>query len=340
MSSSNQLETVAIDIGISKIKVVVSNKNGEITQTLITDNKNGFAVPNNSSQIKSMSDSLKNIFNEHKIPKKNIYLAMPETFTSTQVIEIPTLTDTELATSIHWQAQQYIPIPKEELALNYQVLFRPDKKDEAVTNMRVLLIGINQKNLDNVIAAYKEAGLEPTVLETNTIATIRHHAPTQNTDSASLIVNFGASGIDIIVMKNNEINLAISHQTGSNMITRALMSTFNLPFEKAEEYKQAYGLNTNYFEGKIANAIAPIAQTILNDIKHTMTFFNKKNNYEAINQLFICGGGSLMPGFPELLAANLNLDIQPLDVFKKLNGSLPEKDHLLFPVAAGLIKRN
>ena len=338
MANQSNQESVSVDLGSALVKIIVTDKQGAISQTVVANNHLGYSVPTKTTQIEPVGNLLKEIFNQHRLPKKNIRIAMPERLVSTQVISIPTLTDSELASSISWQAQQYIPIPKEDLALNYQVLFRPEKKDAAVQNMRVLLAGIDQNNLNNLTTAYKQAGLEPNVLETESIATLRNLKP-DGVEASTMVVNFGASGLDLIIVKNNEIAMAISHQTGSDMITKALMNTFNLPADKAEEYKRAYGIDSRHAEGKIAQAIVPVAQTIITDIKNTLTFYNSKNNLQTIGRLVICGGGSLMPGFPELLAANLNLEIIPMDIFSDMTGNIPDKDHLLYPVAAGLAKR-
>ncbi|MBQ6436364.1 pilus assembly protein PilM [bacterium] len=339
LSNNQNKKAVAVDLGSNQIKVVVTDKSGSITQTVIAHNPLGYGLPLKTPQIEPLAELLKNIFAENKLPKQNLYIAMPEKHVSTQVISIPTLTDSELASSINWQAQQYIPIPKEELVLNYQVLYRPDKKDTAVKEMRVLLTGINKTHLNNLTATYRQAGLEPTVLETESIATLRH-LHIDNQDSASMIVNLGASGMDLIVVKGSEIDMAISHQTGSDMITKAIMSTFNLNHDQAEQYKKAYGIDPRQAEGKIAQAIVPVAQIILGDIKNTIAFYNRKNPLRTLSRVYICGGGSLMPSFPELLATNLNLEIVPLDIFADLTGEIPQKDQLLFPVASGLIKRN
>lgn len=339
LSSKGQLEVVAVDLGSSKIKIVVTGTQGEITKTLVLPNPLGYSVPTKTTQIEPLVAFLKDTFDQNHLPKTNLALSMPEHFVSTQVISIPTLTDSELASSINWQAQQYIPIPAEELILNYQVLFRPDKKDSATKEMRVLLAGIKKDDFNYLTSTYKQAGLTPTVLETETISALRHLPETLTDDSSSMILNFGASGIDLIIVRGTEIAMSISHQTGSTMITKALMNTFNLPFEKAEEYKQLYGIDARHAEGKIAQAIVPIIQTILGDIKNTLSFYNGKNPIQPINRLFIGGGGSLMPGFPELLAANLNLEILPLDVFAGFSGELPDKDQLLYIVAGGLAKR-
>ncbi len=339
LSSKKNQETVAVDLGSSFVKIVQIGKQGEILQTLTVPNTLGYSVPTKTTQIDGTANFLKGIFEENHLPKTNLSLALPEKIVSTQVISIPTLTDSELASSINWQAQQYIPIPKEELVLNYQVLYRPDKKDSATQEMRVLLIGINQENLNNLLAAYKQAGLEPTVLETESLSVMRHLPADLRGDSASMIMNFGASGFDLCLTKGTEIAMALSHQTGSLMITRALMNTFNLPMDKAEEYKWYYGVDARHAEGKIAQAIVPLMQTILGDIKNTLTFFNNQNPTQSISRLFVCGGGAMMPGFPELLAANLNLEVLPLGVFDNTVGSIPENNHLIYAVASGLTKR-
>ena len=334
----SQNSTACLDLGSSLTKIAIVNKKQELEKTLVVENVLGFSVPNDQKQVAAFASYLEDIFTQHKLPRIGLRLAMPEKLTSTQIIDIPTLTDVELATSIQWQAQQYIPIPKEDLVLSYQVLFRPEKKDEAVTNMRVLLIGIHRQNRDHLLAACKIAGVEPSLLETETISTLRHLLQ-QTGESTQMVINFGASGLDLAIVKNNELNLSIAHQNGSEMITKSLMTAFNLPRDKAEEYKKAYGIDKRHFDGKIAKAIEPIAQMIISDIKNTVAFYNSKNNLSHITHIYFAGGGSMMPGFPELLAVNFNLEINPLGIFSNIGGNIPEKDHLLYPIAVGLAKK-
>ena len=229
-SGSAAKEMVAIDLGSSHFKAIVTDKQGMISQTIIEANPLEYNIPTQPTQLEGFAQVLRDFFGRNKLPKRNIALAMPERFVSTQVISIPALTDSELASSISWQAKQYIPIPEEELVLTYNVLYRPDKKDAGTKEMRVLLEGINNNNLQSLTTAFRQAGLEPTVLETESLATVRHFH-INNEEESSMIVNFGANGMDIIVMRGNEMAMAISHQTGSGMITKALMNTFSLTFE-------------------------------------------------------------------------------------------------------------
>ncbi len=334
----NNASTVCLDFGSFYAKVAVTNRKGELEKAFFVDNTLGFSIPKDQKQVAGFAGYLEDIFTQNKLSRSNVRLAMPEKLASTQIIEIPTLTDVELATSVQWQAQQYIPIPKEDLVLSHQVLFRPEKKDEGIVNMRVLLVGIHKQDLDNILSAFKIVGIDASLMETETIASLRHLTSIGG-ESAQMMMNFGASGLDLAVIRGTELGAVISHQTGSDMITKALMTAFNLPKDKAEEYKRQYGIDPQHFEGKIAQVIAPIAQTIITDIKNTIAFYNSKNSLNTVSRLIFAGGGSMMPGFPELLATNFNLEIAPVDVFNNISGNIPQKDQLLYPVVVGLAKK-
>jgi Tfp pilus assembly PilM family ATPase len=122
-------------------------------------------------------------------------------------------------------------------------------------------------------------------------------------------------------------------------MTKALMNTFNLPGEKAEGYKITYGLNQQHFEGKIANALLPIANIILGDIRNTMTYFSSIDSLSVIERMIISGGPAQTPGFLEFLMTNLNLEILPAEPFYGLMGQVAMDNLLMYPVVAGLAKK-
>ncbi len=336
--SSKIPAAVNIDLGSFYTKVATVNRRGELEKILLIDNTLGFDIPKDRNQVEGFAGYLNEIFTTYKLPRNNVKIALPEKYASTQVIEIPTLTDVELATSIQWQAQQYLPIPKDDLVLSYQVVFRPEKKDEAVTNMRVLLVGMRQSDLTNLLEAFAQANLDATMMETSTLANLRNLSLQPNQTSVMLL-DFGANNLNLGVIHNNEIALSLSHPNGSELISKALMNTFNLPKEKAEEYKINYGLDANHFEGKIAQALTPIMQALLNDLNNTLTFYNNKNTLSPISKIFFCGGGALMPGFSEFLRLNLNLEIAPVEVFSNITGNIPKDNHLIYSPSLGLAKK-
>ena len=331
-------EVVSIDLGASLVKLIVTDKKGAVVRAVVVPNRLGFSIPQETVQIERLKDLINSIFKEHNLPKRGARLTLPESAVVTQVVSVPHLTDAELASSIAWQAEQYIPIPKEELELEYQVLYRPDKQNEQVENMRVLLIGIRRNLLNNFLAAFRGAGVEATLLETETVSLLRDLALPVNSP-VTMVANFGASGMTVSVVRNGELTMAVNHGDGGDLMTKALMNTFNLPSDKAEGYKIAYGLQRGVFEEKIYNALLPIANIFLTDIKNSMAFFSTLDSLSVIERLIIAGGPAQMPGLMEFLMENLNLEIMPAAPFYGLEGNLPVDNLLLYPVVAGLAKK-
>jgi Tfp pilus assembly PilM family ATPase len=100
-----------------------------------------------------------------------------------------------------------------------------------------------------------------------------------------------------------------------------------------------YGLQRGVFEDKIYNALLPIANILLTNIKNSMTFFGTLDSLSVIERLIIAGGPAQTPGLMEFLMENLSLEIMPAAPFYGLEGNLPVENLLLYPVAAGLAKK-
>ncbi len=328
-----------IDIGSFSAKVVKSIKKGkkQVVDVLEVPNTLGFSVPSSDGQVERLRDFLKQLIDKHKIAHNNIRLALPETVVSTQVISIPYLTDGELASSISWQAEQYIPVPKNELSLEYKVLYRPDR-NERNGMMRVLLVGTRKVILNNFINSFTAIGLEPTILETQSLALVRA-AKIQKDDPATLIVHIGANNMILIIVNKGEIRLVVNQPSGGEMITKTLITNFGLTRENAENYKIKYGMLKENFEGKMFNAIVPMVNITINQIKNTLTFFSSQNKDVSIGRLMLSGGGGHLLGFQEFLVEALGLEIIAINTFDGVENNIVNNNPMAFAVNMGLLLR-
>jgi type IV pilus assembly protein PilM len=135
------MSITALDIGTHTIKAI-SAKGGKQIQVLKTvdiPNSLGLVIPQSDQETTQFSEMIANLINDYKLDASDVRLSLPESIIANKVIEVPVLTDAELASAVGWQAEQYIPIPKDDLSLEYQVLFRPDKKMPDA-KMKVLLV--------------------------------------------------------------------------------------------------------------------------------------------------------------------------------------------------------
>ncbi|MCL2110318.1 pilus assembly protein PilM [Microgenomates group bacterium] len=343
--SFNKQEFSAWDIGASSIKIVWAANSGQelkINKSLEVTNSLGFTAPEEGIQVEQMQALIGSIIKEYKLPTKGIRLSLPESAVSTQIIELPNLSDAEIASSISWQAAQYLPIPNEELVTEYSILYRPPElisgAQDPNAKMRLLLIGTRKKTIANFVSFFRENGAEPAVMETQTVSLLRHfNLPDES--PRTMIVNFGDSLMNVVAVNQGELVFSLSYPEAGALLTKTLISEFNLSSEQALSYKVGAGLDPNQAEGKIRTTLMPIMDMVLSNLRNADSFFASKTNTSGAERLILTGGSSALIGLIDLLAQSLKKEVVVADNFTGLTGDIPATNQLAYSIVLGLIKR-
>lgn len=338
---SSKSQNVCWDIGSYSVKVVVANGDGEnfqIEKAVEVVNPTGISFPAQKLQLDQLQGLIASIISEHKIPTSGVRFSLPENIVSTQLIEMPNLSDAELASAITWQAEQYLPIPKEELVTEYQVLSRPDLKVSTGQNMQILLVGTRKQVIEQTVAMFRANGIELELLENQTVSLARQlslPAEAPNT----MLIQIGANLTTILVLRRGQPFFVLNYPEAGELLTKALMNNFSISKDKAEEYKKAFGLLADKGEGKIAAALQPVIDLIVGNIRNAISFFATKNDQEKIERLFLTGGSAQLPGFATYLQNTFAIETSLVDNFSGLKGKIPEQDQPSYSIALGLAKR-
>ena len=334
------MANVAIDIGTYSIKALHA-KNGrknEILRAVEIPNTAGVSVPTEKTSTAKLVETIDTLFSDHSLPRRNVRISLPESMVSTKVIQIPYLSDAELASAIGWQAEQYIPIPKEELSLEYEVIYRPPKSEKN-SLMSVLLIGVKHEVVDSFVDVFTNVGIEPKFLETQTLSILRSLDFTTE-DPITLVVHIGASTMDLSVVRGGQFAFVLSYPNGGSLFTRAIERVLGLKPQQAEEYKRAYGLNKEYLEGKINKALLPVVQSFTAEIKKAMQYYVTQFPGESISRILLSGGSAQLPGLIPFIAQDLGVETLIASPFINSTGEIPQANHTAFTVCMGLILRN
>lgn len=332
------MSTLALDIGSYSVKAVSGKigRNIQIQRVLEIANQIGVALPNDDTVMEKMATLLDSMFNDYELPKDDVRLSLPEAVVSTKVIAIPPLSDAELASAIGWQAEQHIPIPLEELALEYQVLYRPPRREK--TPMRVLLIGTRKKLVENYVDMFHAIGIEPTLLETQLLSIIRSLSFT-NEDPTTLVAHLGATGMDLSVVHQGEIEFVVSNMNGGRLLTRSLEHGIGLDATQAEQYKRSYGLDMEQFEGKVGQALMPSVKIMVGELRKAISFFANKNAQAAVQRVVLSGGTALLPGLIQEMTNQLGVEVLVSSPFSIASGEIPENiNHPSMTVCMGLMQ--
>ncbi|KKT31840.1 MAG: type IV pilus assembly protein PilM, nonfunctional [Microgenomates group bacterium GW2011_GWF2_45_18] len=303
---------IGLDVGTYSIKTVAlrQQKNAFIVERAsMIANPLGLVIPSQQADRDRFVELLKHMIKDQTIPSGEVHVGLPEAFVSTKIVEMPHLSDQELSSAVGWQAEQYIPIPADDLQLEYQVLYRPPKNDPS-QKMRVLMIGVSKTFVTSYVDLFYQAGLDVRSLGTQTMSIFRL-ANLDHTLPTTLIVNIGATTTDMVVVHNHELAFTYSYPNGGAVLSRAIERGLGLSASQAEEYKRTYGMDETQLEGKIKQAMMPIFQPFMNEMQKAMQYFSGSFKGATVQKILVAGGGSAMNSISAILAEQFQVEIAP-----------------------------
>jgi type IV pilus assembly protein PilM len=244
-------------------------------------------------------------------------LALEEKDIFMRVINVPGMSDKELRSSITFEAEQYIPLPLEEVNLSYQKLEIPTSQKGKIS---VQLVAAKKDVIERYIKIVKEAKLIPVGVEPEALA-IGRALTSKNDGEANLILHMGFQKSLIIITLKNSVVFTRTLSSGGDAMSRAIAQNLNLDYMQAEEYKKAYGLNQDQADGKIYEALKPMFESIISEIGRAQMFFTTHHPGVNINRVVLSGGTALMPGLLLFMANNLNVEVELANPFANMNFS-------------------
>src|ERR1700742_2473128 len=115
----------------------------------------------------------------------------------TKVIQMPrSLRNADLEAQVEMQADQYIPLPMDEVSYDFEVL-GPSEKDPETND--VLLVATRTENVEQRQAAVKAAGLNAKIVDVEAFALanacklMTHQMPDGGIDRSIAVLDFGRS---------------------------------------------------------------------------------------------------------------------------------------------------
>jgi type IV pilus assembly protein PilM len=248
------------------------------------------------------------------------------------------MTEKDLTSAMQYETQQYIPVPLADVTLDYQVI---EGRAPVEGQMEVLIIAAPKTLVSRFLKVLKDAMLDVVGLETETIAVSRSLIP-DNKTPATMLVNIGALTTDLSVVSAGAVRFTRSISTGGTALARAISQSLGFDLNQAEEYKRTYGFDSNQLEGKIMQAIKPIFDVVIDEIKRSAAFYNTHHKEDMVKRTVVCGGTASLPGIIVYMASSLDLEVvlgnpwQRLYVSPKFSKKDMEDSGPSFSVAVGL----
>lgn len=335
---------IGLDIGSHTVKIIelAREKNRAI---LLAAGSTPTPAKALSSKVAADSEAvavaIKQLLKDTGAKSRNVNIALPESQVFTRVIDVPQLSQRELASAIRWEAEQYIPLPLDQVNVDFTVL--RDSKETKTNMMEVLLVAAPKILLERYLTILELAELTPVGVETEIIAASRALVRSVSGVKTVMIVSLGAQTTDLAILHAGVLAFTRSISAGGEALSRALAQGLEFNLSQAEEFKKTYGLEKDKLEGKIVAAAKPIMDTIVGEIKRAIAFYQEKYKDERVEPIVLSGGTARLPGMVVYIAENLGIESQLANpwvgIEKDARFAVLDSEGPTFGVAVGLALR-
>lgn len=330
---------VGLDIGSYSIKAIETEKKGDqvsLSSIVSTYNPVGHFVPSDQKQYEMLLAQIKTMLTENKLIGKKVALSLPENFVYSSIVEMPWLSDAELSSAITWEAEQHLPVSLDSVNLEYSVLSRPENQNQG--KMKLLLVAAKKDIVERLVTTMEYLEMDLIAIEPASLALGRAFVFGGQSQEAALLCNMGALTTDVVVVVDGKPVFMHTITTGGLALTRSIEKGLGLQPSQAEEYKRSYGLSRDQLEGKVANTLTSIFNTILAELKKSIQFYQSEGGGQ-IAKIVLYGGSSYLPALVPYITETLGTETviaNPFENVQPKEGVRLPKEVASFGVAFGL----
>ncbi len=196
----------------------------------------------------------------------------------------------------------------------------------------IILISVPKDIANGYVRICNSIGLEVVSLCSEALSLAR--VILKNSNKQSLIVDMGSYATNLSFFDSNDkINMSITIPTAGVSLTEALSDKLGLDIKEAEALKIKYGFKETK-DNQIKPIILPILESLLSEINTAIKYYEQTFN-QTLDDVYLIGGSSLLPGISDLVKNNLKREVQIASPGFNLSLNNINKDH--FPLFVNVI---
>ncbi len=334
LGKSTEGSVVGIDIGASSAKIVqirssrgaaILETYGEIALGPYGEQAIGKAVKLTPEKT---AGALIDVMREANVTAREGGLSIPFSSSLVSVIDVPQSQPEQLKRMIPIEARKYIPIPINEVTLDYFVIPKEEGEQSAFDRVEkqtpmqskgqeVLLVAIHNDTLKNYQIVATNAGLKINFYEIEIFSAVR--SSVAHGIAPVLIVDLGAATTKIYVVERGVVRSSHLVSVGGQHMTENLARSLGWEFEQAERVKRERGLvDSNAYSpdenDKIKSALLSTLTRVFSEVNRVLLSYGQRYN-KNVSRVVLAGGGASLPGISEAAHASLSAEVEIANPF-------------------------
>lgn len=247
---------------------------------------------------------------------RNVAAALPAASVIIKRIIVPAgLREHELEALVESEASQYIPFALDEVSLDFQITSTlPNNPGE----VEVLVAASRRDKVEDRVAAAQAAGLRVVVMDVESLATeaalerITRELPQAGADRIIGLIDIGSSVMAANMFRNGQRIYAREQHCGGHQLTQDIARHYAMSIDEAESAKRESGVLDASYERDL---LRPFMDGLALEVSRALQFFFTSTPWNAVDQLYLCGGSAVLPGLVDVVAARTQVDTRLANPF-------------------------
>ncbi len=308
-----------LDIGFSSMKVMQierGHKKQTVTGYGVTNFDPSNIVDGVIKDPEAIAKVAYDMFNKNligDISTHRVALAIPAARTFNRTVKLPRLGGRkELDEAVRLEAEQYIPLPVDELYIDYEII------SQTAESVELLAVAAPRKIIDSYLMLTKLLGLEVIAIETSIGAGSRLFVQAEESSLPTILIDFGSVSSDITIYDQTLV-VTGTVPGGGDSFTSLIADKLKVTGPEARVIKSKYGLGVSKKQKEITECLTPLLDQHVKEIKRMIRYYEERTGAERkIGQVVTLGGGANMPGLSEYLTGHLRLPVRMCNPWQKL----------------------
>jgi type IV pilus assembly protein PilM len=265
----------------------------------------------------AVADAIRRVFDGCGIKTKDVAASLSGSAVIVKKISLPMMTEKELADSIAWEAEQYIPFDVQDVNIDYQILDTSDPGGKG--QMDVLLVAAKKEKIADYTGVIAQAGRTAMVVDVDAFALQNAYEVNYGVTpgSVTVLLNVGASATTINILNGEQSVFTRDVSIGGNAYTEALQRELGLPYDAADRLKRGEDVEgASYDDAR--PVLRAVTENVMLEIQKTFDFFKATASSDRIDRIVVSGGASRAEGFADLLAERFEAPVESFDPFKQV----------------------
>lgn len=269
--------------------------------------------------------AVEELLRRHDLGGHAVAVSLPSRRVLIKWMRLPPIENRQIADVVSHEMRMQVPFPLDEVVWRWQVLPGYLEESGYLLNAEVLLAAARRDDLQIAIAPLKEAGVNVSMLQADTIALanaaihdhVTHPVPCVPDDAppAVALVAMEDDRTDIVMTNGRQVSVG-TWPGGGSVFADVIRRARQRGEPESQEVERIIAANGNPAEGE------EVMPTVFADwgdgLQQVFDYWSKQRDME-LEKIVLLGEGSGLPLLPEYLKSRLRMEVQQLEKFSYLD---------------------